>query len=67
MAATKTNQNNIRAIRGAWNRVKAISCADGTVYIKPRWRKQFSHPGVFTRMYLARMLEEFINGKIKHG
>lgn len=67
MAATKTNPHNIRAMRVAWSRVQAKSCADGSVYIKPRWKKRYSSHGVLVRMYMARMLEEYINGKIKHG
>lgn len=67
MSRTLTNGNNIKALRRAWAGVKVISCADGTSYVKPRWRKQFRQHGVLTRLYVARMLQEFINGKLKHG
>jgi hypothetical protein len=35
--------------------------------VRPRWRKRYGNHGVLTRLYVARMLQEFINGKLKHG
>lgn len=52
-------------MRRALERVKVISCADGTFHITPKWRKQYQKPGLFTRMYLAERFQAALNGALR--
>lgn len=54
-----------RVLRRLWAKVAVSSCSDGTLRIKPVYRKQFRNPGVLTRMYSARMVEEVLNLPVK--
>ena len=48
-----------------WSRVKVQSCADGTLHIYPRWRKNFKQHGLITRMHGAYCLQGHLNKKLK--
>lgn len=52
-----------RALKRLWSGWSVHSCADGTLRIKPTWRKQYLKPGLLTRLYSAAMVEDVINGK----
>jgi hypothetical protein len=55
----------MRVPRRVWSKVRVYSCADGTMRIEPKWRKEFAKPGVFTRMYLAERLQTAMNRALK--
>lgn len=57
----------LKPLRSAWTRVKVISCSDGSVVIKPRWRHSYRAPGVLTRMFVANQLQVFLNGRLRNA
>jgi len=53
------------AIKRLWSRVKVQSCADGTLVLRPTWRRAYRDPGVITRLHGAYCLQGFLNLKLK--
>lgn len=49
-----------RVLRKLWSTIDVQSCADGTLRISPKWRRQWRRHGVLTRMYSARMVKEVL-------
>ena len=52
-------------LRPLWVRVRALSCADGTIRIEPTWRKEMKRPGVLTRLAAAQRVQNLINAYLK--
>ena len=50
-----------QVLRRLWATVHVASCADGSIKITPKYRRQWRNPGVLTRMYSARMVSECLN------
>lgn len=57
--------NARRVLRRLWSSVAVYSCADGTLRIEPAYRKQYRSPGMLTRMYSARMVQDVLNLPVK--
>lgn len=50
-----------KVLRQLWTDAHVVSCADGSIRITPKMRKQWRNPGVLTRMYSARMVKDCLN------
>lgn len=53
-------QDARRSLRNLWHFVEVVSCSDGSIKIRPKWR---DHHGLLTRLAAARMVGDALKVK----